>query len=127
MVRQKIISRADLRANPDALYLFGDDCQRRGAGGLARELRGEPNAAGVRTWWGRGHEPSPFFCDADFRAAETMIEADLAPAARHLLRGAILIVPLDGLGANEAALAANAPQIDRWLQARLMTLGRSGG
>lgn len=46
---QNTIRRAHLRANPKNLYLFGDNEQRRGLGGLARECRGEPNAVGIAT------------------------------------------------------------------------------
>jgi hypothetical protein len=49
VLRQKWITRDDLRANPNVLYLFGDNERREGLGGQAKEMRGEPNAIGVRT------------------------------------------------------------------------------
>lgn len=49
VLHQKFIFREDLQANPDVYYLFGDNVERRGLGGQAKEMRGEPNAIGVAT------------------------------------------------------------------------------
>ena len=67
LVHQKLILNADLRANPDVLYLFGDNVLRVGFGGQAKEIRGEPNAVGVRT----KHRPN-MHPDAFFRAEEVL-------------------------------------------------------
>ena len=49
IIYQKFIYRSDLKANPSVLYLFGDNLQRVGLGGQAKEMRGEPNAVGIAT------------------------------------------------------------------------------
>ena len=46
---QKWIARADLKQNQDRIYLFGDNVERVGHGGQAKEMRGEPNAIGIAT------------------------------------------------------------------------------
>ena len=48
MRRQTWITRDDLRANRDLIYVFGDNVERAGRRGLAREMRGEPNAHGYQ-------------------------------------------------------------------------------
>lgn len=48
VVKQDQIMRRDLLDNQDKLYVFGDNMVRRGFGGQAREMRGEPNAVGIR-------------------------------------------------------------------------------
>ena len=47
--RMRNISRAYVRANRDKLFLFGDNLERRGFGGQAAAMRGEPNAVGIPT------------------------------------------------------------------------------
>jgi hypothetical protein len=53
-----MIYRRDLRANPESLYLFGDNTKRVGIGGQAREMRGEPNAVGIATKNAPGSYPA---------------------------------------------------------------------
>lgn len=43
------VTRADVRANPDKIFIFGDNLAGRGFGGQAKEMRGEENAVGVPT------------------------------------------------------------------------------
>jgi len=46
---EKHITRQMLRAEPGTLWVFGDNLQRKGLGGQAKEMRGEPNAIGIPT------------------------------------------------------------------------------
>ena len=43
----KVITRDKIKENPDVLYLFGDKLLRKGLGGQAKEMRGEPNTLGI--------------------------------------------------------------------------------
>ncbi|MEC7290450.1 MAG: hypothetical protein VXW22_10215, partial [Pseudomonadota bacterium] len=54
ILRQHRIYRQDLRANPGTIYVFGDNTERVGLGGQAKEMRGEPNARGIATLWSPG-------------------------------------------------------------------------
>lgn len=45
------ITRDMLRKEPEARFVFGDNAYRKGFGGQAKEMRGEPNALGVATKW----------------------------------------------------------------------------
>ncbi len=51
VIRQRIITRAEVRANPDRYYVFGDNMTGTGYGGQAAQMRGEVNAVGVPTKW----------------------------------------------------------------------------
>ena len=64
VVKQKWITRDDLKRNPEHLFAFGDNMARRGLGGQAKEMRGEPNAVGVPTKWEPTMYPSGFFSEA---------------------------------------------------------------
>lgn len=91
-------------------------------GGQAIEMRGEPNAVGVRT------KRRPRLKDADFWTDETlvencrMIEEDLEPVRRHLAAGGTVVVPEDGLGTELAQLQERAPQTFAFLQQALQQL-----
>lgn len=62
----KIIKREKVRANPDVLYLFGDNDIRKGFGGQAKEMRGEPNAMGISTKKLPSNKPEAFKTDWEY-------------------------------------------------------------
>lgn len=43
------IHREDLQGEPETLFVFGDNMMRKGLGGQAAAMRGEPNAVGIPT------------------------------------------------------------------------------
>jgi hypothetical protein len=107
---QKRVSRDDLRANPDVLYVFGDNTHRVGMGGQAGEMRGEPNAIGVCTKLRPTNEGNAFFSDKDFDAYKKLFDDDVGPIFLHLLKGGIVVWPLDGIGTGLADLPRRAPK-----------------
>lgn len=122
VIKQKWITRADLKASPDTLFLFGDNDARRGYGGQAREMRDEPNAIGVRTKWVPVMSQYAFFDDRQFDVVSKMIDEDLEPAREHLRQGGRLVVPEDGLGTGLSQLPERAPVTNAFLCTRLAEL-----
>ena len=118
----KRYSRQDARANPKVLYLFGDNADRIGMAGQAAEMRGEPNAVGVRTKWHPHNQSRAFFADGDYAACTAMIRSDLLRAEEHVRDGGIVVVPLDGLGTGLARLPECAPRINEFLRGALSRL-----
>lgn len=114
------IYRQDLRANPNVLYLFGDNCLRVGLGGQAREMRGEPNAVGVRTKKAPGMAPEDFFTDDELALNRSMIKSDLVRAKAHLREGRLLVIPSEGLGTGLSDLPSRAPLTYEFLQQALV-------
>lgn len=108
---QKFISRDDLKKNPDILYLFGDNNSRYGNGGQAKEMRGEPNAVGIRTKRDPAYNETSFFDDKDFDEVKMMLVEDFQEPVAHLGRGGIVVIPSDGLGTGLAQLPTKAPMI----------------
>lgn len=115
VIKQHRIYRRDLQNNPDVLYLFGDNNAREGFGGQAAEMRGEPNACGVRTKWRPDMLPNSFLSDEIFERARNMIDADLDRAVSWLRQGRIVVVPSDGLGTGLSELPKRAPRIAKYL------------
>ena len=66
IIYQDWITRQDLLDNPDRIYLFGDNVQRQGFGGQAKEMRGEPNAIGIITKKKPEHTPDAYFMQWDW-------------------------------------------------------------
>lgn len=122
VVKQQFIYRQDLQQNPEKLYLFGDNEERRGLGGQAIQMRGEPNAVGVRTKRRPRLKESDFWTDETLDANCRLIDEDLAPVWQHVAAGGTVVIPEAGLGTGLAQLAERAPKTYAYLQAALSSL-----
>lgn len=88
---QTWITREDVRANRDVVYVFGDNVAREGQRGLARHLRHEPNAHAISISEG----PFKPYTHAGLDAAKAQIDADLLQLeARH---ATLIVWPSGGL------------------------------
>jgi hypothetical protein len=119
---QKRISRADLRANPNTLYVFGDNMVERGMGGQAKETRGEPNAVGIPTKKFPHMRAGAFFTDADFG---TWFEKANPKFQRLKNSNRPIVWPEDGIGTGLAQLQQRAPRI--WAQLEAWRAELEGG
>ena len=112
VIYQKRICRDDLRRNPNAIYLFGDNEARTGLGGQAREMRAEPNAFGIAT----KKSPYEFWSDKTFENNKLVINADFERLARRCSVNTIVVIPSDGIGTGLADLQNRAPKTWQYLQ-----------
>lgn len=123
VVRRDFITRSDVRADHGrAVFVFGDNMQRRGLGGQAREMRGEPNTIGVPTKRAPDMRPESFFSDADFDDVRPSIDAAFNKIRRELERGLDVVIPAGGLGTGLADLPRRAPRIHRYIEERIAML-----
>lgn len=112
---------ADLKANPNKIYVFGDNNQRRGKGGQAI-IRDEPNAFGIIT----KEEPNnteAAFMDDEFlnsnpfgKSNKERIDEDIAKIKTD---GRPVVFPKDGIGTGLAKLRQKAPLTFAYLNQRL--------
>ena len=114
VLKQKFIYRNDVRVNRTHLFLFGDNMERQGMAGQAKEMRGEPNAFGFATKMGPGMEPSDFFHDDDPISAlyvqdEFVRLTDVVQTQFY----EALVIPEDGLGSGLARLHITAHSSSR--------------
>jgi len=116
--------RDDAARNPDWLYVFGDNHLRKGDGGQAYHMRGEPNAVGVRTKM----TPGEFFGNdpAEVVAQNKMIDDDMKPLFAHLLKGGVVIWPSDGIGTGLSEMPRYAPRSFEHMKQKLAALVRVG-
>lgn len=118
VILQSRIYRADLRANPNVLYVFGDNEARVGLGGQAAEMRYEPNAVGVATL----AAPGVFWREDNHDLQAAVVDRDMAPLFAAKLAGQLIIFPLDGIGTGLAQLEVRAPSTFAHLQRRIEEL-----
>lgn len=108
---RKRITRQMLRDEPEKLFVFGDNLDRRGLGGQARAMRGEQNAVIIPTKRSPSMAEGSFFTDADLREAMWAICPALITLAYHLRGGGTVVWPADGIGTGLADLERRAPKI----------------
>lgn len=113
---QKFILRTDLQANPEDLYVFGDNVKRVGMGGQAAYMRGEPNAVGVATKWTPSLDPTAYFYDSQMSQIQTIWHDDTERLIQHLLKGGNVVWPEDGIGTGLSAVPTHAPKIWEWME-----------
>lgn len=124
------ITRAMLRVEPDALFVFGDNMMRAGYGGQAKEMRGEPNAVGIPTKRRPNWDPDAFFTDDDFGLwyAEAWPDfkrlRDQASPFGRKGDGQKIVWPAAGIGSGRARLEENAPRIYLEIVSELSLLER---
>lgn len=114
--------RSSLKANPQHLFVFGDNYVKRGLGGQAKECRGEPNAVGIPTKWAPAMKESAFFKDTDFDRVKGQIDEGYDRLEEHLRKGGMIIWPADGIGTYLARLEEKAPSIYQYLLDRYANL-----
>tara|TARA_R110000851_G_scaffold41082_12_gene103366 strand:- start:1929 stop:2402 length:474 start_codon:yes stop_codon:yes gene_type:complete len=119
---QKFINRIDLQRNPQVMYLFGDNTLRRGMGGQAKEMRGEPNAVGVATKKLPSQMENSYFSDDHFNEYMLTMWIDLRPAYIRIVNDGTLIIPTDGLGTGLSKLPELAPRLNAALLIMLKIL-----
>ena len=114
------ITRDVVRANPDKAFLFGDNLTRRGLGGQAKEMRGEPNAFGIATKKVPFNNDGAFMTDLDFESNCHWIDLDIQRVVSSGLT--TIVIPTAGLGTGLADLPNRAPRTYAYLEAALKAL-----
>lgn len=105
---RKWITRNQLKEQPDTLFVFGDNMQRRGYGGQAKQMRGEPNAIGIPTKMIPSMHPNAFLTDQHYDQWLREAQKDIDRLISH--KGPI-VWPMDGIGTGLAKLDQTAPRI----------------
>ena len=113
------ITRADVRAEKDKIFLFGDNLTGRGFGGQAKEMRGEQNAVGIPTKKAPSNNPNSFFTDKEFSPNKQAIDE----AVGKIPPDKIIVIPKAGLGTGLAQLEEKAPETFAYLNEKLAEIG----
>ncbi len=124
--RIKFITREYVRSNLDKLFLFGDNLERKGFGGQAAAMRGEPNAIGIPTKKSPNLAKTAFFTDEEFELNKAAIDEAFARVLTAFKdANQVIVIPADGIGTGRAQLDKRAPQTFAYLRQRLAKLEAS--
>ena len=123
VVKMKWVSRSFVIEHRDHIFLFGDNLERRGFGGQAAAMRGEPNVVGIPTKKLPSNSKDAFFTDDEFEQNKAAIDQAFECLARiSSAREQIIVIPANGLGTGRAQLESRAPLTFAYLQKRLKEL-----
>lgn len=117
-IRERV-TREDVRAETEKIFLFGDNLKQTGYGGQAKEMRGEPNAVGIPTKKEPANNQTSFFTDKEFEANQQAIDQ----AFGKITPGKTVVVPKGGIGTGLARLEEKAPRTFAYLNEKLADLG----
>ena len=118
------ITRQMLRDELDTLFVFGDNMERRGLGGQAAEMRGEPNAVGIPTKKAPHMGASAFLSDNDREEWATESRDDIMRVVEF---DGLVVWPTAGIGTGRARLKEKAPDIARLIDIIRRMIERSVG
>lgn len=135
-LREGTILRVHLRAEANKIFVFGDNDDRYGLGGQAKEMRSEPNAVGVRTKrspnTNHSGNKSSYYSDEKLMEQMQKIAADIAVLEYWLEEGKTIVIPSSKnektgiykmeIGTGYAQLEMRAPRTWKYLQEKLHRL-----
>jgi guanylate kinase len=108
-----------VRSQPDTLFVFGDNDQRRGAGGQAK-IRNEPNTIGFRTKKAPRTNASAYYTDSEYKENISKMKEDLEEISRRSADyDSVYFIP--GIGEGRAKLKEKAPKTYAWMKENLPT------
>lgn len=114
------ITRKEIRKNiAHHVYVFGDNLERKGFGGQAKHMRGEPNTVGIPT----KKSPYRYFTDEDYEDVIDIITVQFDMIDMYSRSGFIVVIPKAGIGTGKAKLAEKAPKIWKLIKENLERLG----
>ena len=126
LIKQKMIYREDLKANPEILYIFGDNLDRDGYGGQAFHMRGEHNAFGIATKRSISHNyPLDYFFD-EHSDVIPILKQEFQRLWDHIAQEGYdtVIVPLDGIGTGLSKMPEYAPKALEFINEQIEHLTR---
>lgn len=107
---------AEVKANPNKVYVFGDNTQRTGTGGQA-QIRNNSNVLGIATKLKPSNSDDAFMSDKDLENNKKVIDSDIQ---KILSQGKPVVFPKDGFGTGLAKLKEKAPKTYSYLKQRLL-------
>lgn len=127
VIRAVRVTREQVRAARDTLFVFGDNMARAGFGGQAAAMGGEPNSVGVPTKWRPARDPAAYFADTDWQNEEVRqaVLGAFERIERALASGRDVVIPADGLGTGLADLPRRAPVIHACISRMIEELERT--
>jgi len=118
VIYKQYIKRSDLQTNKESIFIFGDNDQRSGFGGQAKEMRGEPNAVGIRVKKYPSMNANAFYKDLEYKNNIIKIDEDINNLEK-LAYNKTIVFPSNGIGTGMAKLNITAPKTFNYLTLQL--------
>lgn len=122
IIKLNKITRTYVKAQPHYTFVFGDNELRKGMGGQAYEMRGEPNTIGVRTKKLPNKNPEAYWTDDNYLSNCRMIDEDINRIRKVLEAGGSVVFPAAGIGTGLSEMAKYCPKTFRYLNDQLKAL-----
>jgi hypothetical protein len=123
------ITRNDVRNNPEYLFIFGDNDDRRGYGGQAKEIRGEMNSYGICVKKTPDMSQNAFYTDDEYEYNVKKITNDINRIMdivdEFKYKG--IVISSAGIGTGFAQLSKRAPKTEAFLNGILLSIGILNG
>ena len=120
--RQMII-RKRIRLEGARIFVFGDNVARKGHGGQAKEMRGEPNAIGVVTKFAPSYLSDAYLSDDRIDEWRSHFERDIRRIEQEKKAGKQIVFPAAGIGVGLASVDTRAPKIWKAMNKHLKDIG----
>ncbi len=106
------ITRDYANKHPKYLFIYGDNDERSGYGGLAKELRGTKNSIGIRVKKKPGLDADAFYNDSEIKENTEKICSDINEIIELINSGKydIIIYPKNGIGTGLAKMKENCSE-----------------
>lgn len=117
IIYSRHITRKDCQNNKNSIFIFGDNDERKGYGGLAKELRGEPNAIGIRVKKKPTREPDAYYTDDELETNTGKITEDINKVIDWINEGKFdtIIFPHNGIGTGLADMERKCPETFKYM------------
>ena len=122
IIFKEYISREYVKENPNFFFVFGDNDERAGYGGQAKEMRGAPNAIGIRTKHAPRNSSTAYYNDDNYIENCRKIKEDIDTIKFKLNAGFIIVFPDAGVGSGLSAMEKYAPITYKYIQSELNKL-----
>ena len=123
IIMKEQIEKADVFFNKNHLFVFGDNDVRKGFGGLAKEVRGSPNSAGIRVKKYPSMSHDSFYNDGEFNEQKKKIDKDIEDIVDRSIEYEYLVFPKSPIGSGRANLPNKSPRTYKYLMEKLKVLG----
>jgi DNA polymerase elongation subunit (family B) len=120
--RMDIITRDYVKNNPDKVFIFGDNDEKDGYGGQAKEMRGEKNAIGIPTKKKPDSTQDSYYTDSEFELNKKKINLAINAIIKEIKEGKTIVFPSRGVGTGLAMLDIKAPKTFAFLEASIVAL-----
>ena len=112
------ITRKYIREHPEKVFVFGDNMNRFGFGGQAKEARGEKNTIGIPTKWYPNNREESFFTDEEFSTVLERIDEAFRLIDKSKKEGKEIVF-FPHIGEGLAQLDKRAPKIYKYIKERI--------